>query len=145
MATITETFIHPEVYRKPWFADYGITGIEFDDLDQDLKDRIEEIELDIVNLEVAVAALQVDVTQLQIDVALLQAGEHVRSIITSGPSEALPTAIGNVPLRTYKNATGSNLTLTTNGSETIDGNLTVVLMPYESLTVDSDGSDWFVI
>lgn len=68
--------------------------------------------------------------------------------ISSGAAATLPTAASASGLRyTIKNKTTSsaNLTATGNGSETIDGSNTYVLIPGDSIDVVSDGTAWHVI
>jgi len=58
----------------------------------------------------------------------------------------LPTAVG-ISGRQYtiKNSASGNITIDGNGTETIDGSLTAVLIPYTSLTVVSDNANWIII
>jgi hypothetical protein len=58
----------------------------------------------------------------------------------------LPTAVG-IQGRSYviKNSGAGVITLDANGTETIDGNLTITLNQYDSYTVVSDGANWIII
>ena len=66
---------------------------------------------------------------------------------TAGFTITLPTAIGNTAKITIKKIAGSNnLTIDGNGSQTIDGGLTAILVTiYESITLVSDNSNWHII
>ena len=64
-----------------------------------------------------------------------------------GFTVTLPTAVGNKATITIKKIAGTNnLTIDGNGSQTIDGGLTAVLVRvYESVTLVSDNSNWHII
>ncbi len=59
----------------------------------------------------------------------------------------LHTAVGNVGKIVYiKNVTATTVTIEGNGTETIDGSLNKTLSAqYESLTLISDNSNWYII
>ena len=70
----------------------------------------------------------------------------VESVIAStGPTINLETAVGYLGHKNIKNATGAVLTVSTNGSETIDGETSILLLDNESLALISDGSNWLIV
>ena len=121
MATITETFIKPEVFRPMKVATYTIGAIEEAELDQDLQDKINGK---------ADAPHPIEI---------------VSNVITTGTTTALVTAVGATAMYITTNATGSSLTITTNGSETINGDSSIILMDEESLSTVSNGSNWLIV
>jgi len=57
-----------------------------------------------------------------------------------------PAAVNNVFTIKKVDASGNLVTIDGDGEETIDGDLTVALSAqYESLTLVTDGSNWFVV
>jgi len=58
----------------------------------------------------------------------------------------LPTAVGIAGTSyTIKNSGAGIITLDADGTETIDGNLDIQLTQYQSITVVSDGTNFFII
>ena len=58
----------------------------------------------------------------------------------------LPTAVGIAGTSyTLKNSGAGIITLDADGTETIDGNLDIQLTQYQSITVVSDGTNFFII
>jgi len=58
----------------------------------------------------------------------------------------LPTAVNNTNLYVVKNVDGSVITINTTSSQTIDGSLTISIKnTYTSLSMMSNGSQWFII
>jgi hypothetical protein len=58
----------------------------------------------------------------------------------------LPTAVGaDGKLYSIKNTGTGVITIDADGTETIDGNLTQTLINSESLTIQSNGSNWVII
>jgi len=57
----------------------------------------------------------------------------------------LPTAVGFVKSYTIKNSGTGVITVATTSSQTIDGNLTVSLNQYDSITVRSTNTNWILI
>lgn len=57
----------------------------------------------------------------------------------------LPTAVGFTRSYTVKNSGTGVITVATTSSQTIDGNLTVGLNQYESITVRSTGANWVIV
>lgn len=60
----------------------------------------------------------------------------------------LPTAVGSTRAYSVKktDSSANTVTLATTSSQTVDGGLTAVLrVQYESITVVSDGANWFII
>ena len=74
-------------------------------------------------------------------------GEDYYVIYNSGSyTVTLPTAVGFAG-REYKiknNGTGL-ITVDPNGSETIDGSLTMILRQYDGMQIVSDGSNWVIV
>ena len=65
---------------------------------------------------------------------------------TSGTTTTLPTAVGfNGRKFTIKNASAGNITINTTSSETIDGQLTQILATYNSISVVSNGTNYYII
>jgi len=58
---------------------------------------------------------------------------------------AASTVTGQLFVVKHVNASANTVTLDANGSETIDGNLTLVLTAYNSATVQSTGSAWVIL
>ena len=71
------------------------------------------------------------------------------TVLASGNiTVTLPTAVNNSNFYTVKktDATGTVVTVNTTSSQTIDGGSTASLkVQYVSITVASDGSNWYVI
>ena|SRR3990167_1854493 len=58
----------------------------------------------------------------------------------------LPTAVGiSGKVYTIKNSGAGIITVDANGSETIDGNLTQIIIATSSMTILSDGANWIII
>lgn len=75
-------------------------------------------------------------------------GEAILYDASGGNSTVnLPAASANAQITIKKtDATANTVTIDGNGAETIDGGLTAVLTTqYESITLISDGSNWFII
>ena len=67
---------------------------------------------------------------------------------TTGATVNLPaasTVTGQLFVVKHVNASANTVTIDASGSETIDGNLTLVLTAYNSATVQSTGSAWVVL
>ena len=58
---------------------------------------------------------------------------------------AAATVTGQIFAIKHVNASANTVTIDASGSETIDGNLTLVLTAYNSATVQSTGSAWVVL
>jgi len=58
---------------------------------------------------------------------------------------AASTVTGQLFVVKHVNASVNTVTLDANGSETIDGNLTLVLTAYNAATVQSTGSAWVIL
>ena len=58
---------------------------------------------------------------------------------------AASTVTGQLFVVKHLNASANTVTLDASGSETIDGNLTLVLTAYNSATVQSTGSAWVIL
>lgn len=56
----------------------------------------------------------------------------------------MPTAVGNTTVYTVKNIDTTAKTLLTTSSQTIDGSTSISLLPYQSVDLISDGSNWWV-
>ena len=67
-------------------------------------------------------------------------------LATSGSFTAtLPTAAGCTgQVFDIKNSGTGIITIATTSSQTIDGNLTIILNPYDDITVVSTGSNWII-
>ena len=92
---------------------------------------------------VSVSSTPYTATQTSGDIVLL-----VDATTAGATTINLPTAVGNTAKFTIKKIdTGTNtVTIDGNSSETIDGSLTAVLkVPYVSVTLISNSSNWFVI
>jgi len=72
--------------------------------------------------------------------------KYVDMLVTAAATVTLPLAATARSLFEIKNMTTStaDVTVDANGAETIDGNLTVVLTPGESLTIRSDLTLWSI-
>lgn len=57
----------------------------------------------------------------------------------------MSAATAGVQQVTIKNSASGNITIDGSGTETIDGSLTAVITPNTSLTLFSDGTNWFII
>lgn len=58
----------------------------------------------------------------------------------------LPTAVGHDGVKTIKNIGTGTITIVCDGVETIDGGTTAELsIQYESISIISDGGNWYVI
>jgi hypothetical protein len=66
-------------------------------------------------------------------------------IVNGAYALTLPTAIGDKNKYTVKNNHSADITVYTNLGQTIDGSLTVSLIPNQSLEFISNGSNWFII
>lgn len=66
---------------------------------------------------------------------------------TAGPFTAyLPTAVGIIgQIFNIKNTSGSNITVTPDGIETIDGAVSATITTGNSLTLQSTGAEWIII
>jgi hypothetical protein len=67
---------------------------------------------------------------------------------TTAATVNLPAAsavTGQLFVVKHLNASANTVTLDASGSETIDGNLTLVLTAYNSATVQSTGSAWVIL
>jgi hypothetical protein len=67
---------------------------------------------------------------------------------TTGATVNLPaasTVTGQIFVVKHLNSSANNVTIDANGSETIDGSLTLVLTAYNSATVQSTGSAWVIL
>jgi predicted ATP-dependent Lon-type protease len=66
---------------------------------------------------------------------------------TSGTfTVTLPTSVGNTgQIFVIKNSGSGTITLATTGGQTIDGTSTKTLLQYGSITVQSDGTNWWII
>ncbi len=66
-------------------------------------------------------------------------------LLSGAHTATQPTAVGNTNLYTYKNYSGSDRTINTTSSQTIDGTTTITIANEDSVTLFSDGSNWFII
>jgi hypothetical protein len=58
----------------------------------------------------------------------------------------LPTAVNHKTVKTIKNVGTGTITVACNGAETIDGGATATLSTqYQSMSIVSNGSNWYVI
>tara|TARA_R110002094_G_scaffold157781_2_gene144039 strand:+ start:6194 stop:6565 length:372 start_codon:yes stop_codon:yes gene_type:complete len=74
------------------------------------------------------------------------ASDYLINATVVGITVTLPTAVGaDGRLYVVKNTSGGNVSLDADGTETIDGNLTVVLYNLEAYTVMSDGTNWIIV
>ena len=65
---------------------------------------------------------------------------------TSGTTTTLPSAVGfNGRKFTIKNASAGDITIDTTSPETIDGQLTQILSTYNSISVVSNGTNYYII
>jgi hypothetical protein len=64
--------------------------------------------------------------------------------ITGTTTLTLPTAVGNANRYELKSVSGIT-TIATTSSQTIDGTTTIVISPEDSVTVESDGTNWRII
>lgn len=64
--------------------------------------------------------------------------------IQAGGAVTLPTAVGNTSRYTLKNTTASSVTVTTTGSEKVDGG-SLVIGAAASVDLVSDGTNWMVV
>lgn len=72
--------------------------------------------------------------------------DNVIEATSSSITLTLPTAVGiEAKQYTIKNTSNGNINLDTNGSETIDGVLIATIIPDQSLTVISNGTNWIII
>ncbi len=77
---------------------------------------------------------------------VLSTDETVNCSSASGFTVNLTTAVGVVGRKIIiKNSGAGDITVDANTTETIDGALTVTLVQYESITIQSDGANWIII
>ncbi|KKN03166.1 hypothetical protein LCGC14_1110410 [marine sediment metagenome] len=90
-----------------------------------------------VNIAAKTAAYTISVTD---DVILCGAGNQTFTV-------TLPAASGATgKVYHIKNVGTGTITVDGNGSETIDGGITAILtVQYESITILSEGSEWFIL
>jgi hypothetical protein len=79
--------------------------------------------------------------------ALLAAtpGFYYISLLAAGASPVLSTAVGNSSRYTLKNIHTGEITVSTTGSQTIEGESSLVLSAGQSVELVSDGSNWRII
>lgn len=81
--------------------------------------------------------------------ASIEAGNVVTLVDVSTDSTlTMPDAalyLGKITNLKRIDATGSRVTVDTTSSQTIDGNLTLVLTNYQSLQLVSNGTNWFIL
>lgn len=63
-------------------------------------------------------------------------------LVTAACTITLITAVGNTGRGCEIKATVDNVTVDPNGSQTIDGELTVILMQNDGMKIFSDGANW---
>lgn len=66
-------------------------------------------------------------------------------LVAGAHTVTLPTAVGNTNLYTIKNNHTANITVNTTSSQTIDGVTTATLIPEQSLSMISGGSNWSIV
>lgn len=67
-------------------------------------------------------------------------------LVSGTTTITLPTAVSNINSYTIKNVGAGTVTLATTSAQTIDGSTTASLpVRYTSLTVVSDGANWYII
>ena len=78
--------------------------------------------------------------------ATLTVTNHIVNVTANTFTIDLPTAVG-ITGQEYiiKNSGGGVVTVDGNGTETIDGALTLALNQYDSYTIVSDGTNWIII
>lgn len=64
--------------------------------------------------------------------------------ITGAHNQTLPSAVSNTNKYDIKNTHTSGVTISTTSSQTIDGDLTIVLPPLGAVTLISNGSNWSI-
>lgn len=65
--------------------------------------------------------------------------------VTGSPTITQPTAVGNTNKYTIVNAGSGTVSLITTGSETISGSTTITLLPGDSITNLSNGTNWYKV
>jgi hypothetical protein len=67
-------------------------------------------------------------------------------LVSGAAPITLPTAVGNTNVYTIKNIGTGTVVISTTGAQTIDGSLTAsLIVQYTSLTIVSDGANWYII
>lgn len=66
-------------------------------------------------------------------------------IVSGAHTVTLPTAVGNENLYTIKNAHSASVAVATTSLQTIDGVTSASLIPDQSISVISDGSNWNIV
>lgn len=67
-------------------------------------------------------------------------------LIAGAHNAVMPTAAGNSNRYTFKNNHSANITITRDGSDTVEGATSISIAPQESVDLISDGtSAWYVI
>lgn len=66
-------------------------------------------------------------------------------LISGNHISTLPTAVGNLSRYTFKNNYSAVVTINTTSSQKIDGSTPITLIPYQSVDIISNGSNWSVI
>jgi hypothetical protein len=65
--------------------------------------------------------------------------------ITGAYTMTMPTAVNNTNRYTIKNNYSADITINTTASQTIDGSLTLVLAPSDSVDLISNNANWSII
>jgi hypothetical protein len=66
-------------------------------------------------------------------------------LVTGAHTMTLPTAVGNTNRYTVNNSHTANITVNTTSSQTINGSLTISLIPDQSVDIISNGTNWRLI
>jgi len=76
----------------------------------------------------------------------LTSSDYLIKATTTGITITLPTAVG-IEGKDFviKNTASGDITLATDGSETIDGSASAAIVTFSSLTVASDGANWIIV
>jgi hypothetical protein len=87
----------------------------------------------------------ISVVDIDGDYTVLTTDDYIR-VTNIGSVITLFDAVGNEGLKIMiKNVSGGNITIDTTSSQTIDGDLTIILSNLEVLEVISNGVNWDII
>lgn len=73
------------------------------------------------------------------------AGVYYVYFVAAVTTLTLPTAVSSANLYTVKNTSTGTVTVATTSSQTIDGSTTITLVPYQSVDILSDNTNWQLI
>lgn len=79
------------------------------------------------------------------DTALDTANTDFTYFVSGGATLTMPTAVGNTNEYNIKNTSAGNITINFTGLETGEGQTSLIVPAYNSVTLHSDNSNWWVV